>query len=221
MKIYILIFSSFIFTSCTKDYKQEIWSHRVNDLSRINNLKNKCHGFEIDIYYDSSSQLTYLIHDNFSKEKLSQRNTINELKKIHFNNNSLWFDLKNNSIKNQGKALASIIENLNKIKIKNIYIESYYPKILKKASRAGFKTLFTFTPRKLNKIQLLREYFFIKRSNIDGLAIHYKYLLNNKLYYRDIPIFTFTVNNKNEIDSITALRLPVKVILTDSLNWSN
>jgi hypothetical protein len=140
-------------------FKNKIMVHRVNSIEKLNEVKNKFIGVELDLMYNDTSNFFDVNHppapsiDLDLKEYLSQSNTSKDL--------VYWFDFKNIDESNKEKSLLELNKIVEKLRIpKNkIIVESSFPELIQGFKTEGYKTSYYLPPFLYDKSKDSLEYF--------------------------------------------------------------
>ena len=121
----------------TITFPTKIWVHRVNSIQRLKEIQNQFKGMEIDLVFENGKfdvghppveSIDLTLDDFFSK--------VEKIKGHYF-----WLDIKNLNENNAGAIVNRLNYLTNKyINKKNIIVEVYDPKQIKKVKSQGYYT---------------------------------------------------------------------------------
>ncbi|MGE0562503.1 MAG: hypothetical protein AB7O47_11860 [Flavobacteriales bacterium] len=142
----IVVISCFIYTSLYTNvfidllYKEKIWIHRTNSIEKLNEVKDKFYGIELDVVYIDSLNIFDVNHPPTESIGLSLDRYLSEAK----SNTQLnyWLDFKNLNRKNAQASLISLENTCNKNNLKpsNFIVESNDVQLLGIFKDKGFQT---------------------------------------------------------------------------------
>ena len=178
-------------------------------------------GVEIDVYFDGEKSEFIVSHDlPYKKQKNGK---LLNLKAVFekFENLKFWLDLKNLNSSNQKKIIQRLNQLNQQFKIKGrILIESQNGRILRHLALEGYHSVFWILVNQKRKRYWLNELerrLLILMTPFAGVSMDYKQLMGPiGEMYRHLPIFTFTVNEKEDFEKWKAYQ--PRVVLTDKTN---
>lgn len=150
----LIILASFILylnsTIAFLFYKKVI-IHRVNSIEKLNEVKNKFIGVELDLIYDSHTRKLDVNHPPALSINLDLNDYLAQSKDIK--NLIYWLDYKNIDVSNKTNSLIALDKIVEKFKIpKNkIIIESSYPEHIQVFKKGGYITSYYLPPFLYNK----------------------------------------------------------------------
>lgn len=173
MLIYgVLTFQNILFRLM---FANKIHAHRVNSIEKLNEVKPKFSGAELDVMFQNNTNSFDVNHPpaksiNLTLSKYIASNTTNKDYKF-------WLDFKNLNKSNQEKAVFKLdsISSVFNLKKENIIIESSLPQYLNLFLNKGYKTSY-YLPAKKS---------LIKSDSVKSLINTYKttYISANLSYY--------------------------------------
>ncbi|EPV5182554.1 hypothetical protein ACV6ZM_000404 [Campylobacter coli] len=188
----------------------KIWLHRINDLKKIDDFKEKYQGFEVDVYYFSEKNYFDIGYDGEKESIALDLKDILELaiirdKKIKPLQTRFWIDFKNLNRNNVQELLQTLLHICKEtgFDIKNLIIESPNYDLLGIFKNHGFYTsyyLFDIASENLSeKSELIKKQIqkAINTNNFDAISFPYREYL-----YNFLKESKFMIDNK-DIDMLT------------------
>jgi heptose-I-phosphate ethanolaminephosphotransferase len=181
---------------------QKDWKKAINTVEKMHHLDASVAGFEMDVYFDTSTNCLHVYHDSSGFSTLRIELVLNEYKTRNLSS-ALWLDFKNLSSVNEKPALHYISALRNKYNLKDkLIIESSSPRYLQSFCDSGFFTSYYvpfFNPYLMSKKDLLLQLESIGQelnkysvSALSGYYFQYPVLKN---YFPNFPILTWTDNS--------------------------
>lgn len=210
-------------------FGEKIWVHRTNSIEKLNEVKNKFFGVELDVEYVDTTNIFDVNHPPAKSIGLSlfqYLNSCKENKNLHF-----WLDYKNLNANNKQKSLIRLLSICSNLKINpsNIIVENGDLSLLRDFQQKGFLVsyylnwpgLFTLPDEEfdteLKKISTnieMNKFPFYISSDYRDYKILKKYFPNNsKLLWLDGQ-FLKNLSFSNRLELLEMLKDEnVKVVL--------
>lgn len=201
----------------------QFWKHRCNTIEDALRYSTKYRGIEIDVVFDSVSQIFDVRHDEIAEaSELSLFLIVDSTKSSGC---KYWIDLKNldkYNVSKVGDSLAELVKGDTTLK-KRIIVESSNPEALNELSKKGLFTSYWVPHYEDTFVGYLK--FFIRtkltliKFKFNALSAQQRMLPFLTFYYPSHNFHIWT-DDLNEINFIPALKVihnnkSVKVILVD------
>ncbi|MDK2772268.1 MAG: hypothetical protein KYX68_08610 [Flavobacterium sp.] len=195
-------------------FAPKIMVHRVNSLEKLNDVKNKYQGVELDVVYDSLRNVFDVNHPPAKSIQLDLKTYFSKVKGV--NEFFIWLDFKNLSEGNQTKAVNRLNEIViqNHIIKKNVILETTNPKLALAFKDAGYLTSYYLPPYLYTKSKDSLSYYIsvINQKNAiyptDYLSFDYRdYSIVNE-HFKTNKKLTWYVN-----ESSYTKKIPSKIKL--------
>ncbi|WP_130733669.1 hypothetical protein [Flavobacterium sp. J27] len=195
-------------------FAPKIMVHRVNSMEKLEEVKNKYRGVELDIVFDSLRNVFDVNHPPAKSIQLDLKTYFSNSKGV--NDLFIWLDFKNLSESNQTNAINRLNEIViqNHLIKKNIILETTNPKLALAFKDAGYKTSYYLPPYLYTKSKDSLAYYIsiISQKNTiyptDYLSFDYRdYTIVNK-YFKTKKKLTWFAN-----ESSYTKKIPSKIKL--------
>lgn len=160
--------------------KNKKWVKGVNSPKDLERVSRKVGGLEIDVYFDTVSQVFWVHHNPEASHPYKLNDLLIKYKEKRLDC-SIWLDFKNLSANNKQSSLEVLMMLREEYQLKNkILVESQLPELLNEFAKHQFFTVYYtpyFNPYFLSKdsLQLMQEKIEMKlaHSDINALSGYY------------------------------------------------
>lgn len=179
------------------------WLKAVNTPELILVIDSSTHGFEMDVYFDTSVNKFFVYHDSARLSNITAEDILNIMESRRINA-SVWFDFKNLTDGNKEKALTHLLQLKNKYKLQDkMLVESSDAKALRLFCESGFFTSYYipfFNPYQetennlINRIDSISA--LLKKYPASALSGYYFQTPFLKKFFPAFPLLTWTDDSK-------------------------
>jgi len=205
----------------------EVWAHRgiasdtlkQNSIDAFLNASNMgFKGVEIDVFYSDKIDMFIVSHDALTEGKYYTLEKIfDELRNCKL---GYWIDFKNSVFLGGNDAVTEkSISRLkflrDKYKLTRLYVETKSIVYADDLHRNGVKSVYCITSDTESFFDLFHEMSLLSIYKFDALTLDYEKISKNfTSKMRGIPIFTYTINDKNDFIKLSEFK-NIQVLLSD------
>lgn len=184
-------------------YYDKVWAHRVDSEDKLNLALPFFNGVELDLVYNEEKDLLDVTHPPIPSIGLSLNKYLLNIPKN--TDVGLWLDIKNLTPKTENAIYNNLISIVKKQKLKpkNIIVETRFPEALIRFTNAGFKTSY-----------YLKNWLYKTEKN--RLSIELDHIKRTLYKYPEIAI-SFDYRNYEVIDSVFSKKEKYVWILSSTL----
>lgn len=191
-------------------FNEKILVHRTNSIEKLNEVKSKFQGVELDVVFNSEINYFDVNHPPAPSIKLNLSDYLSHSK----NNKNLiyWLDFKNLSDSNKEQALLELNTISNKLQIDNkkIIVETVSPEFIESFRNEGYLTSYYLPPYLSEKSSDSLAYFInLIKTNCEKYPTNYisfdcqDYAIVND-YFPTLNKLTWQMRGKSSVKNLYA-----------------